>query len=143
MREGLADCQNRNVAALIYHAGDGNETRLAFADRQVNYALGNNTMRSKPLQAFSNLAEFCLVPYVVGVHPSSPKNPHSPLASGGVGLASIDTSPESDARVLYGAVVGGPDQDGFYYDERSDYIQSEVALDCQYSLLLSQRKGSH
>ena len=70
------------------------------------------------------------MPYVVGVYPSGPQNPHSASASGGNNISAIDTDPAQMAYVLYGAVVGGPDSRGYFYDQRSDYIQTEVALDC-------------
>jgi endoglucanase len=52
------------------------------------------------------------------------------LASGGVNISTIDTVPEDEAHVLYGAVIGGPDQNGKFFDVRSDYVQTEAALDC-------------
>jgi endoglucanase len=72
---------------------------------------------------------FHSVPYVVGINPNSPQNPHSAPASGGNDVANIDTSPASEAHVIYGAVVGGPDKEDRYWDERSDWVQTEVALD--------------
>ncbi|GLB33668.1 putative endoglucanase [Lyophyllum shimeji] len=87
---------------------------LKFAQSQVDYALGNNPMH---------------VPYIVGSHPNSPSNPHSAMASGGNDIANIDTSPPQEAHVLYGAVIGGPDKHDNYYDIRSDWPETEVALD--------------
>lgn len=45
------------------------------------------------------------VPYVVGVSPNSPANPHSALASGGNDIAHIDSSPEQEAYILYGILI--------------------------------------
>ena len=67
-----------------------------------------------------------LVPYIVGVNPNSPSNPHSALASGGFDVDKIDTDPAQEVHVLYGAVVGGPDKKGRYFDIRSDWPQTEV-----------------
>ncbi len=39
------------------------------------------------------------------------------------------SSPDPNPHILYGALVGGPDQDGVYTDDRSDYISNEVACD--------------
>ena len=36
---------------------------------------------------------------------------------------------EPNPHVLYGALVGGPDFTDLYHDNRSDYVQNEVALD--------------
>ncbi|KAI7879812.1 glycoside hydrolase [Lichtheimia hyalospora FSU 10163] len=84
-----------------------------FAMKQLDYVLGNNPM---------------FTPYVCGVHMNSPKNPHHAGASGGTDIANIDKD-SGNSHVLYGAVVGGPDQKDRFFDERSDYIQNEVALD--------------
>ncbi|KAF9483953.1 glycoside hydrolase family 9 protein [Pholiota conissans] len=91
-----------------------------FAKSQVDYALGKNTMS---------------VPYIVGVNPNSPQNPHSAMASGGINVDEIDTVPAQEAYVLYGAVVGGPDKRGRFFDIRSDWPQTEVALDYNAPML--------
>jgi hypothetical protein len=67
-----------------------------------------------------------LVPYIVGVNPNSPSNPHSAMASGGFDVDNIDTDPAQEAHILYGAVVGGPDKKGRYFDIRSDWPETEV-----------------
>ena len=38
-------------------------------------------------------------------------------------------APGPNPQVLYGALVGGPDQNDFYEDERNDYVKNEVAND--------------
>lgn len=48
------------------------------------------------------------------------------MASGGQDITQIDTSPAQEAYVLYGAVIGGPDQRGRFYDIRSDWPQTEA-----------------
>lgn len=47
----------------------------------------------------------------------------------------IDAAPPTEAYVLYGAVVGGPDAHDRFWDRRSDWVQSEVALDYNAPLL--------
>ncbi|KAF9055097.1 glycoside hydrolase family 9 protein [Hymenopellis radicata] len=96
------------------------DSYLQFAQRQLDYALGKNPMS---------------VPYIVGVNPNSPSNPHSAQASGGNDINNIDSSPEKEAYILYGAVVGGPDKKGRFYDIRSDWPQTEVALDYNAPML--------
>lgn len=91
-----------------------------FARSQLDYALGNNPMSA---------------PYVVGSNPNSPTNPHSAMASGGNDLSHIDTSPPQEAYILYGAVVGGPDNKDRFYDIRSDWPETEVALDYNAPML--------
>ena len=75
------------------------------------------------------------MPYVVGVNPNSPINPHSAPASGGTDINNIDTNPVNEAYILYGAVVGGPDKHDRFWDIRSDYPQTETALDYNAPLL--------
>lgn len=100
------------------------------------------------------------MPYIVGVNPNSPTNPHSALASGGNGTSTVNTYPPQEAHILYGAVVGGPDIHDQFWDIRwetdfffvfvlyknqhihmtlflcrSDWPQTEVALDYNAPLL--------
>ena len=72
-----------------------------------------------------------IVPYVVGINPNSPSNPHSALATGASpqDIANINTVPEHEAYVLYGGIVGGPDKNDRFWDLRGDWVQSEVGLD--------------
>ncbi|KAG0216394.1 hypothetical protein BGX28_002864 [Mortierella sp. GBA30] len=86
----------------------------SFALGQINYLLGDNPMKT---------------PYIVGVHPNSPINPHSAPASGGISADTIDTYPVKETYTIYGALVGGPDKNDRYQDQRSDWRQNEVALD--------------
>ena len=48
------------------------------------------------------------------------------MASDGYDVGNIDTNPSVEAYILYGAVVGGPDKRGRYFDIRSDWPQTEV-----------------
>ena len=48
------------------------------------------------------------------------------MASGGNNTKDIDNSPPEEAYILYGAVVGGPDQKDRFYDIRSDWPETEV-----------------
>ena len=49
------------------------------------------------------------------------------MASGGNDRKHIDTSPPTEAYVLYGAAVGGPNKKDEYYDLRDYWIQTEVS----------------
>lgn len=80
------------------------------------------------------LSTVYLVPYVVGMNPNSPHNPHSAMASGGDDITNINTSPPAEAYVLYGGVVGGPDQRDRYYDLRDDWPQTEVRFSFVHGL---------
>jgi endoglucanase len=115
-----------NAAALMLmfrgmaSSMDKSNRYQTFAQSQIDYVLGKNPMSAV---------------YPVGVHPNSPKNPQSALASGGTDGDDIDTSPPVEMYVLYGGVVGGPNKNDQYYDRRSDYVQTEVALDYQTPLI--------
>ena len=98
--------------------------------------MGNNPMTGKLLVLWIESGVYIAesshaVPYMVGLHPNSPSNPHSALATGAQpqDIANIDTVPLREAYVLYGGVVGGPDRNDQFLDLRSDWVQNEVALD--------------
>lgn len=106
--------------ASIASSGAKQASYINFAQSQMNYALGKNPMS---------------VPYIVGSNPNSPSNPHSAPASGGDDIGKINTSPPKETYVLYGAVIGGPDKNDNYYDIRSDWPETEVALDYNAPML--------
>ncbi|KAI8147607.1 Six-hairpin glycosidase-like protein [Fennellomyces sp. T-0311] len=111
----LVPAQDIALLALLYGRVQNPAADYTdFAESQIKYMLGNNRM---------------LTPYVCGVHMNSPHNPHHAGASGGTDVTNIDTSPPEEKYILYGAVVGGPDHDDKFYDERNDWAQTEVALD--------------
>ncbi|KAF9978181.1 hypothetical protein BGZ75_010122 [Mortierella antarctica] len=102
---------NNNVGASTQEKIDDYRS---FALGQINYLLGDNPLKT---------------PYIVGVHPNSPINPHSAPASGGTSADTIDSFPEKETYTIYGALVGGPDKNDRFEDKRSDWRQNEVALD--------------
>ncbi|RUS32011.1 Six-hairpin glycosidase-like protein [Jimgerdemannia flammicorona] len=112
----LVPVQDTSLLALLYAPlnSQKNESYTSFALSQLDYLLGNNPM---------------LTPYVVGVHPNSPQNPHHAGAAGGTDVSDINGSPPTELHVLYGAVVGGPAQTDSFNDIRNDWAQTEVALD--------------
>jgi hypothetical protein len=81
--------------------------------------------------------KYASVPYIVGINPNSPQNPHSAPASGGTDIGNIDTSPPTEAYVIYGGVVGGPDKNDDFWDERKDWVQTEVSAIDKPGLLLA------
>ncbi|ORX89347.1 glycoside hydrolase family 9 protein [Basidiobolus meristosporus CBS 931.73] len=85
----------------------------SFVQSQIDYLLGKNPQNT---------------PYVAGVHVNSPQNPHHAGAHGGTDVGNLNNPPQNQ-HVLYGAMVGGPNKDDQFYDERTDWKQSEVALD--------------
>lgn len=83
-----------------------------FAERQIDYVLGNNPQRRS---------------YVVGFGENPPRNPHHRTAHGS--WADSLAVPADNRHVLYGALVGGPDQQDGYADDRGDYVKNEVTTD--------------
>ncbi|CBY11538.1 unnamed protein product [Oikopleura dioica] len=109
-----------NDAFLIMHTNkvarfsDG-AANLAFGKGQIDYMLGDSG-RS----------------FVVGFGNNPPERPHHRSSScppvpqdcnNGAG------NPGPNPMVLYGALVGGPDQYDNYVDDRNDYVANEVATD--------------
>jgi endoglucanase len=110
--------------------------RQKFAQDQIDYLLGNNPMNGmftptphSPTAPPPSFLTDTPVPYMVGLHPNSPKNPHSAMAAGGSNIENIRTDPPVEAHVLYGAIVGGPLKSDKFWDWRDDWAQTEVALD--------------
>ncbi|TYQ15397.1 UNVERIFIED_CONTAM: endoglucanase Cel9N [Acetivibrio alkalicellulosi] len=83
-----------------------------FAERQINYALGDNPRGGS---------------YVVGFGENSPQHPHHRTAHGS--WVSMPEVPSFSRHILYGALVGGPDSRDHWVDDIKDYIMNEVAID--------------
>lgn len=83
-----------------------------FYEDQINFVLGENS------QNFS---------YVVGYGENSPKNPHHRTAH--ASWKNAEAYPVMSRHTLYGALVGGPNEDGSYEDNRGNYVNNEVATD--------------
>lgn len=81
-------------------------------ETQMNYTLGDNPNKMS---------------YVVGYDETSPRNPHHRTAHGS--WKNDFKLPDISRHVLYGALVGGPDETGNYVDDRNNYINNEVATD--------------
>ncbi|KAI5124856.1 hypothetical protein M0805_007289 [Coniferiporia weirii] len=109
-----------NMYSPLASSQDKSWMYTTYAEAQFAYALGKNPMSC---------------PYIVGSNPNSPQNPSSAIASGGSDIDAINTDPTQEAYVLYGAVVGGPDSRDRFYDIRSDWPETEPALDLNAPLL--------
>ncbi|KAK9761619.1 hypothetical protein K7432_013349 [Basidiobolus ranarum] len=112
----LMHIYSHSVLSTLSGSSQAEAKRLgydAFGNQQLDYILGNNPMK---------------MPYVADIHPNSPKNVHHAGAHGGTDFKSMSNPFENNNR-LVGAVVGGPNRDDQFLDDRQDYSQSEVALD--------------
>lgn len=91
-----------------------------FADNIMNYAFGDNDLNMS---------------YIVGMGDSYPQAWHHRTSSGAWNdkWSNIGQTEGEDAKphahVLYGALCGGPDQQGKYSDKIGDYQYTEVAID--------------
>jgi chitodextrinase len=90
-------------------------TRLVtFANKQVNYTLGDNPAG---------------VSYMVGFSTNYIKRPHHRTAHGS--WKADFYLPVENRHILYGALIGGPKTDDDVYgpEDRNDFTKAEVALD--------------
>lgn len=83
-----------------------------FAVRQIDYMLGDNPRQSS---------------YEIGFGNNPPTQPHHRNAHGSW-AANINT-PAQTRHILYGALVGGPDENDQYTDDRTNYMTNEVSTD--------------
>ncbi len=83
-----------------------------FYEDQINYVLGDNPEGQS---------------FVVGYGDKPAHNAHHRTAHGS--WKNDIYMPEQNRHILYGALAGGPNQDGSYEDDRNNYINNEVATD--------------
>ncbi len=88
------------------------QAQVDFYEDQIDYALGVNPDNRS---------------FVVGYGENFPLNPHHRTAHGS--WKNDLAIPDNNRHILYGALVGGPNQDGSYEDDRQNYINNEVATD--------------
>lgn len=88
------------------------EKYLQFAEKQLNYALGDNPRGGS---------------YEVGFGNKSPEHPHHRTSQGS--WASMLNVPPFHRHILYGALVGGPDNKDGWVDDVKDYTLNEVTTD--------------
>ncbi len=88
------------------------QAQVDFYEDQIDYALGVNPDNRS---------------FVVGYGENPPLNAHHRTAHGS--WKNDLAIPDNNRHVLYGALVGGPNQDGSYEDDRQNFINNEVATD--------------
>ena len=114
------------ASSALYHDAIGSLAHLEFAQRQVEYAMGDNEYGH---------------PFVVGFGPGAPAAPHHQNAYGREALDWDLSQPH--LHELTGALVGGPTQDFTgpsqpgYDDDVWDYVGNEVSLSYNAGLVLS------
>lgn len=107
---------NTAFIAFVYSDWISDTTKKAryhdFAVSQINYILGNNPRKSS---------------YMVGYGNNPPTQPAHRNAHGS--WANDIDEPASNRHIPYGALVGGPDQQDQFINDRRDYVTNEVATD--------------
>jgi endoglucanase len=110
---------NTSFIAFVYSdwlqqtQGDSPKARSYhdLAVNQINYILGQNPSRRS---------------YMIGYGQNYPRNPHHRTAHGSW-LNDIQ-SPKDNRNLLMGALVGGPDEQENWEDDRNDWIRNEVGV---------------
>ena len=82
-----------------------------FAISQIDYILGDNPAKRS---------------YLIGYGQNSPQNPHHRTAHGS--WVNNRSEPVETRNVLMGALVGGPDLQDNWVDDRNDWIRNEVGV---------------
>jgi len=101
------------MTGLVYDKYKNSSTYASWAKGQMEYLFGNNKNNQ------------C---YMVGYDSNSVTQPHHRAASGYSNFPSENRGVPFK-NVLVGALVGGPDKSGNYYDEVDKYEYTEVATD--------------
>ncbi|MGN1481552.1 glycoside hydrolase family 9 protein [Porcipelethomonas sp.] len=83
-----------------------------FYEEQINYCLGDNPNSQS---------------FVIGYGENAPLNAHHRTAHSSWNNALAN--PVNNRHILYGALVGGPTENGEYEDDRQNFINNEVACD--------------
>lgn len=100
------------LCALVYEKETGDDKFADWAEGQMEYIMGKNPMNRA---------------YIVGYSKNAASHPHHRAAHGSKTL-NMD-EPADQTHVLWGALVGGPDEKDFHNDQTKDYIYNEVAVD--------------
>ena len=100
------------MCAAVYAKETGDKRFSDWAVTQMDYILGNNPM------GYS---------YLVGYGDQYASHPHHRASHGSTTLNMDD--PVDQVHILWGALVGGPDETDKHVDLTKDYIYNEVAVD--------------
>ncbi|ACV12565.1 glycoside hydrolase family 9 [Halorhabdus utahensis DSM 12940] len=107
--------------AMVYRKYRDTEKAVALTDwaaTQMNYIMGDNSF------GYS---------LIVGFTDDHAEHPHHRAAHGS--KENSMEEPEEHRHTLWGALVGGPDEDDTHVDETSDYVYNEVAIDFNAGLV--------
>ena len=102
------------LCALVYAQNRGRADIAAWAKTQMDYIMGNNPMGYSYEVGFPSYAQ-------------SAEHPHHRDAHGST--TDSMTDPVNEKHILWGALVGGPDNADKHNDLTTDFVSNEVAVD--------------
>lgn len=107
------------LCCLVYQKYHHNRTDFAdWSKTQINYILGNNPMNYS---------------YVAGYGNKSVEHPHHRAAHGSVTFNMYE--PENHRHILWGALVGGPDNNDYHEDNIYNSMNNSVGIDYNAGLI--------
>jgi len=110
-----------SMIMLVHYKNTGEKKYLDFAKGQIDYILGDNPNGMS---------------YMVGFGDKYPKFPHHRAASGMLeGWPGDETKEAPERHILYGALVGGADENDEYVDNIEKYVYTETGLDYNAGLV--------
>lgn len=110
-----------SMIMLVQYKNTGEKKYLDFAKEQIDYILGDNPLGMS---------------YMVGFGDKYPKFPHHRAASGMLeGWPGDETKQAPERHILYGALVGGADENDEYVDNVEKYVYTETGLDYNAGLV--------
>jgi len=132
---GLLAAKHHQEMGVAWNHGLSDASVLNRAKSTAHYILGDNN---------SNFS------YLIGYGDNYPENPHHkssgcPAWGEFCGWSPFGDNTGPNPHILYGALVGGPDQSDNYSDLRSDYISNEVTTDYNagFTSLIAGLKDRH
>ncbi len=108
------------LCALVYAKYHNRSDIVAWAKTQMDYIMGNNPMGYSYIVGFPTPAQ-------------AAQHPHHRAAHGSTTDSMSD--PVNERHIIWGALVGGPDNSDYHIDQTSNFVYNEVAIDYNAGLV--------
>ena len=108
------------LCALVMAKYTGRTEFADWARGQMDYIMGKNPMNRSYIVGFPTPAAAAQHPHHRAAHGSTTNNENDPVVH---------------RHILWGALVGGPDEADFHRDETTDFVYNEVACDYNAGLV--------
>ena len=102
------------LCALVYAKRTNRTDFAAWAKGQMDYIMGNNPMGYSYIVGFPSPAQAAQHPHHRDAHGSTTDSMNDPV---------------THKHILWGALVGGPDNADVHHDVTTDFVSNEVAVD--------------